>query len=98
VNEDWQCHGWDDHESFMLETGRRMPLRNRLLWLEGMHEMVLRMSLKRPMIYPDGTVLYPPDWKGPRLEDEAPAEGQTAYNTGTPARDKRGEGTPPTVP
>jgi chromosomal replication initiation ATPase DnaA len=26
----------------------RLPLRNRLLWLEGMHEMVLRLSLKRP--------------------------------------------------
>jgi hypothetical protein len=44
-----------------------------------MHEMVLRMSLKRPMIYPDVTVLYPPDWKGPRLEDVAVAEGQAAY-------------------
>ncbi len=81
MNEDWKCNGWDDHESFMLETGKRMPLRNRLLWLEEMHEMVLRLSLKRPMMYPDGTVLYPPDWKGPRLEDSerAVAEEQAAY-------------------
>ncbi len=95
TNEDWQCHGWDDHESFMLETGKRMPLRNRLLWLEGMHEMVLRLSLKRPMMYPDGTVLYPPDWKGPRFEDNelAVAEEPARYKAGP---EKRAGATPPT--
>jgi len=88
MNEDWQCQGWDDHESFMLETGKRMPLRNRLLWLEGMHEMVLRLSLKRPMMYPDGSVLYPPDWNGPCFEDHilAVAEEPAPFRAGQPAK------------
>jgi hypothetical protein len=48
-----------EEELFVLEAGRRMSLRNRLLWLEEMHELVLRWSKKRPMMYPDGTVIGP---------------------------------------
>jgi hypothetical protein len=46
-----------------------MSLRNRLLWLEEMHELVLRWSRKRPMMHPDGTVIgpEPPSFR----EDEA---------------------------
>jgi len=40
TNEDWQCHGWDDHEIFHLETGRRMSFRSKLQWLENADRMV----------------------------------------------------------
>jgi hypothetical protein len=54
-----EAAAWHEQERFALESGRRMSLRNRLLWLEEMHELVLRWSSKRRMMYPDGTVLGP---------------------------------------
>ncbi len=49
----------DAAERFTLDAGKRMSLRNRLLWLEEIHELVLRWSRKRPMMYPDGTTIGP---------------------------------------
>lgn len=50
---------WAEQERFTLESGRRMTLRNRLLWLEEMHLLVLRWSEKRRMMYSDGTIIGP---------------------------------------
>lgn len=55
----WSERPLTEEERFTLEAGRRMSLRNRLLWLEEMHDLVLRWSKKRPMMYPDGTVIGP---------------------------------------
>jgi hypothetical protein len=56
-------------ERFTLEAGKRMSLRNRLLWLEEMHELVLSWSRHRPMMYPDGTIIGP---ESPPVNEGAP--------------------------
>lgn len=42
-NDNWQCHGWDDHVRGQLEHGRSLTLRQKLEWLEEMSEMVARL-------------------------------------------------------
>lgn len=59
-----------EQERFTLASGRRMSLRNRLLWLEEMHLLVLRWSRKRRMMYPDGTVI------GPDISPKLPAAAE----------------------
>jgi len=58
-DEGWVCGGWDDHESFHLETGRRMSFRARLAWLEEADRMVRFMGKKRRWIDKDGVVHEP---------------------------------------
>ncbi len=78
---------WAEQERFTLESGKRMTLRNRLLWLEEMHLLVLRWSEKRRMIYPDGTVI------GPGISSESPAVAERPGNYGaSPGGDPRGQG------
>ena len=52
----WSCGGWDDHESFHLETGRRMSFRSKLQWLEEADRMVRFMARKRRWIDKDGVI------------------------------------------
>ncbi len=42
-NDDWMCHGWDDHIIGQLEHGRSLTFRQRLEWLEEMSEMLARL-------------------------------------------------------
>ena len=56
---DWSCGGWDDHESFHLETGLRMSFRARLQWLEEADRMVRFMAKKRRWVDKDGVIHEP---------------------------------------
>jgi hypothetical protein len=58
----------ESEEQFTLAAGKRMSLHNRLLWLEEMHELVMRWSRNRPMMYSDGKIIGPEPGGG---EDEA---------------------------
>ncbi len=55
----WSCAGWDDHETFHLETGRRMSFRAKLQWLEEADRMVRFLARKRRWIDKDGVVHEP---------------------------------------
>lgn len=58
-SEDWKCQGWEDHETFFLETGRRMSFRAKLKWLEDADRMVRFLARKRRWIYKDGVIHEP---------------------------------------
>ena len=90
TKEDWQCHGWDDHEIFHLETGRRMTFLAKLQWLEGADRMVRFLARKRRWIDKDGVIH---EATGAVEPLSAVAEEPVAYRAEPP---KRGEGTPPT--
>ena len=68
TDKDWSCGGWDDHESFHLETGLRMSFRSKLQWLEEADRMVRFMAKKRRWIDKDGVIHEP----GAVAEDAAP--------------------------
>ena len=55
----WSSSGWDDHEIFHLETGRRMSFRAKLQWLEDADRMVRFLAGKRRWIDKDGVVHEP---------------------------------------
>ena len=90
TNENWTCHGWDDHEIFHLETGRRMSFRAKLEWLEGADEMVRFLARKRRWIDKDGVIHEPTE----RAEEKtlAVAEEQADYRA---EPEKRRGDTPP---
>ena len=56
---DWTAAGWDDHEIFHLETGRRMSFRAKLQWLEEADKMVRFLATKRRWIDKDGVIHEP---------------------------------------
>jgi len=103
TNEDWQCHGWDDHEIFHLETGRRMSFRSKLQWLENADRMVQFLARRRRWIDKDGVIHEP---TGVESEPAAVAEKQADYlaanpaagHAGPPASDQRDQGNPPAAP
>jgi hypothetical protein len=39
----WE-HGWDEHERFQLQRMARLPLSEKLAWLEEAHRLVMRIS------------------------------------------------------
>ena len=44
----WE-HGWDEHESMQLRRLARLPLADKLLWLEQAHRVVIQLqSGRRP--------------------------------------------------
>lgn len=69
-DEDWKCHGWEDHEIFFLETGQRMSFRAKLKWLEEADRMVRFLARKRRWIDKDGVIHE----AGPMRVAEPPAE------------------------
>jgi hypothetical protein len=104
TNDDWKCHGWEDHEIFHLETGRRMSFRAKLQWLEGADRMVRLLARQRRWIDKDGVIHEATENVKENVHALAVAEEQTAYRAGP---EKRGssfakatadkEGTPPTA-
>lgn len=52
--EDWKCHGWEDHERGQLLSGDALTFRERLEWLEQMDGFVERLESQRPWIDKDG--------------------------------------------
>jgi hypothetical protein len=54
--EDWQGHGWDDHERSLLEAGRRMSFRAKLQWLEDAHALAKRLARQRRWMGEDGVI------------------------------------------
>jgi hypothetical protein len=57
----WSSSGWEDHEIFHLEAGRRMSFRAKLQWLEEADRMVRFLAGKRRWIDKDGGVHEPED-------------------------------------
>ncbi len=57
--QDWQAHGWDDHEQAFLETGRRMSFRAKLQWLEDAHALARRLAKQRRWMDADGAIHEP---------------------------------------
>jgi hypothetical protein len=82
TTEDWKCNGWDDHEIFHLETGRRMSFRAKLQWLEGADRMVRFLARKRRWIDKDGVIHEATE----RVEEKilAVAEEQAGYGIEKP--------------
>jgi hypothetical protein len=76
----WKSHGWEDHEMFFLETGRRMSFRAKLKWLEEADRMVRFLARKRRWIDKDGVIHEP--------TAPAVAEEQAAYRK-SPGADPR---------
>jgi hypothetical protein len=74
MNESWKCDGWADHESFHLETGRRMSFRAKLQWLEEADKMVRFLARKRRWIDKDGVIHEP----GPMVPAEPPGHYPTS--------------------
>ena len=74
MKEDWKCDGWDDHEIFHLEAGRRMSFRAKLQWLEEADKMVRFLARKRRWIDKDGKIHE----AGPLMVCEPPAEYKTS--------------------
>ncbi|MEO5961099.1 MAG: hypothetical protein ABIZ49_04065 [Opitutaceae bacterium] len=72
TDENWQCHGWKDHEIFHLEISRRMSFRAKLLWLEEADRVLRFLAQRRRWIDKDGVVHEP-------AGDLAVAEEQASY-------------------
>jgi len=82
-DDDWQCQGWDDHEIFHLEVGRRMSFRAKLQWLEEADRMVRFLAKKRRWIDKDGVVHEP-------VAELAVAEEPDAYGQKPSSRSRAG--------
>jgi hypothetical protein len=80
TNESWICHGWEDHEIFHLETGRRMSFRAKLEWLEGADRMVRFLARKRRWIDKDGVIHEPTE--NVQKNARAVAEEAAVYGAG----------------
>jgi len=75
--DDFRTAGWDEHEVFHLETGRRMSFRAKLQWLEEADRMVRFLAKRRPWIDKEG-VLHQP-----ARSSQAAEGGQAEYGSGS---------------
>jgi len=51
----WE-HGWDEHERMQLQRLARLPLAEKLLWLEHAHRVVIQLQSARS-VHCDSTSL-----------------------------------------
>lgn len=89
--EDWKCHGWEDHERGQLLSGDALTFRERLEWLEQMDGFVERLESQRPWIDKDGVYNGKPAWRPSRrrrVTAGQPARSQASRAGGSGARSR----------
>ena len=87
--ENWQCHGWEDHERGQLLSGDAMTFRERLVWLQDADRMAAWLETQRAWIDKDGIVHDP-------VPLAAVAEEPAAYDSKiTPPQDGGSDGADP---